>query len=104
MPERISGLRNQIRGEVLSELCIARSVHVLNEPSECFTSHGPLGASDIDITIVNRGAISLLEFVSKWVVKGGWSVSDHHIIKMVMSNTRSHPAALAHFCDKLGNL
>lgn len=53
MPERIFGLHILIRSEEQSEWCIARLVKLLNEPSEWFTFHNILGASDTDFTIAN---------------------------------------------------
>lgn len=55
MPKPPTGLRSQIRDEVLSEWCISRSVQALKESSE-FSFHGTIGASDIDVTIANKAA------------------------------------------------
>ncbi len=51
----------------------------MTRPSDLFTFSGPMGESDIDITVVNGGWLE--RFVcNTWEVKEDWAVSDHNCI------------------------
>lgn len=62
IPERASGLRNQIKGQTLSHWWLIRSVQVLNEPGEWFAFHGLTENRDVDVATANRPAMGVFEF------------------------------------------
>ncbi|KAH8323026.1 hypothetical protein KR074_008687, partial [Drosophila pseudoananassae] len=68
------GHLNYARGETLAEWVITQEMQVVNEPSEWYTFDGPMGRSDIDVTLVNESAMRVCAF--QWSVLGGHGVSD----------------------------
>ena len=84
-----SGYQSHSRGEALSEWVVAKNLHIVNEPSEWYTFDGPGGVSDIDVTLMNQAADRA--FVARWEVKGGWGLSDHNLIQ-IMVTPKSPPS------------
>lgn len=81
-----SGYRNHSRGEVLSEWMLSRCISAVNEPSEWYTFEGPNGVSDIDVTLTNSVALGVFNF--SWGIRGGWGISDHNLIEIVITYNR----------------
>lgn len=47
---------------------VAKSLHIVNEPSECYTFDGPRGVSHNDVMFMNKAADR--SFIVRWEVKG----------------------------------
>lgn len=86
MPENAHGRPNYVRGEILSEWLLTKGVSVLNEASELYTFDGPMGTSDIDVTVANNVALSSFDF--QWRVHDNAGVSDHNLIEIVVTYHR----------------
>ncbi|KAH8332883.1 hypothetical protein KR074_003896 [Drosophila pseudoananassae] len=78
------GHLNYARRETLTEWVITQEMQVVNEPSEWFTFNGPMGRSDIDVTLVNESAMRVCVF--QWSVLGGHGVSDNNPIEIVVTH------------------
>ena len=65
-----------IRGDILAEYIVESGLLVLNEDSECFTFAGPVGSSDIDVTLANASLERI--FAWEWNVRPELGVSDHN--------------------------
>lgn len=80
-----SEYRGRMRGQLLGEWIASVDVGVLNEPSDLYTFDGPMGVSDIDVTVANSAALAAFDF--RWTVRGS-STSDHNLIEIVASSNR----------------
>ena len=65
-----------IRGDILAEYIVESGLVVLNEDSEFFTFAGPVGSSDIDVTLANASLEQI--FTWDWNVRSDFGVSDHN--------------------------
>ena len=81
-----SNSRGYRRGEELSECFLRNNLHVLNVPSEWYTFEGPVGVSDIDVSLVNDAAMA---FDFEWSIDDRWGVSDHRPIMITVRGNRS---------------
>lgn len=86
MPEHAPRHSNYMRGEMLSEWLLTKSASVLNEASELYTFDGPMGASDIDVTIANSSAISMFDY--RWRIHDNSGISDHNLIGVEVAYRR----------------
>jgi hypothetical protein len=67
------------RGRALENLALNKDLCILNEPGQPPTFIGPRGQSNIDLTIVNNGA---LREVGNWRVNAAVINSDHQLITL----------------------
>lgn len=79
---RIRGAQNAARGEELEAFIVAHDLEVLNEPSGEFTFDGPMGRSDIDVTL-GKGIEGV--FRLDWSVRSDLINSDHNAIVVTLS-------------------
>lgn len=76
------GHQNYIRGEMLGEWLLTSGASVLNEASELYTFDGPMGASDIDLTLASDMVFG--RFNVRWKVCDNGGISDHNLIEIVL--------------------
>jgi hypothetical protein len=74
------------RGRILEEFITSKQRHIMNKEGSNTTFRNRIGASDIDLTIVND---QLLRRVSGWEISDQESSSDHSIIKYAISQSTS---------------
>ncbi|KAJ3649943.1 hypothetical protein Zmor_021657 [Zophobas morio] len=66
---------------------IELDLEVLNRRSDLFTFSGPMGESDIDVTVANCGWLERFMF-DTWEVKKDWGVSDHNCLLIGVESMR----------------
>ena len=69
------------RGDVLSEWVLSRGLQILNESSSLYTFSGPVGESDVEVTLASDAG-RRLQFSWSLVLA---DVSDHNLIKITVS-------------------
>ena len=74
------GALNAQNGVILEEWLVGRELLVLNEPSEDYTFNGPIGSSDIDLTLFSGG--TRCDFT--WRVDPAAVTSDHSLIAVTI--------------------
>ena len=74
------------RGRILEEFITSKQLHIMNKEGSNTTFRNRIGASNIDLTIVNN---QLLRRVSGWEISDQESSSDHSIIKYAISESTS---------------
>ncbi|KXZ75601.1 hypothetical protein TcasGA2_TC033504 [Tribolium castaneum] len=80
---RQEGGEKEARGKRLEDHVAQEEFLVLNQPSQCYTFSGPMGESDIDVTICNREWMDKYE--TCWEVNEEWGCSDHNCIVMYVN-------------------
>ena len=67
------------RGKAVERFVAQHGLHVLNDPNQPSTFCGPRGNSWIDVTLCTS---NMLTHVRSWVVREGWTSSDHNVIDL----------------------
>ena len=67
------------RGKAVERFIAQHGLHVLNDPNQPSTFCGPRGNSWIDVTLCTS---NMLTHVRSWVVREGWTSSEHNVIDL----------------------
>ena len=75
-----------IRGKAMEEFLVSRQLYIANEASCRTTFWTSRGASNIDLTILNKQAIGL---ISSWAIHDQETCSDYNITKYSLSKANT---------------